>query len=173
MLGTVGLTLIGLVLGLALALRAYRAFSGTTQVAEVRCRWTGPEAFDLTFAPVRDGRLGPPQTFHLRGAQWTVSGGIVKWHPWLTVCGLPSYQKLTRLSGRFATVAQETAAPPTAFALNGGDDPMWWWFYRADPWLPFVEATYGSAAFLPCDPSTVTDVLVSPSGYLLKRRPRS
>lgn len=171
-LGLVFLIAGGLCIGLQAALHAFEAFSRAEVVAEVRCTWLGPKQFSLTWTPARRPLFTPPaaKTFEMRGDQWSVSGGIVKWHPWLTAIGLPSYHKVNRLSGRYANVEEETAGPPTAFPLNGEIDRLWWWFYRLQGVLPFVEATYGSAAYTYVNPAVVFEVSVTPSGYLIKKR---
>lgn len=162
-----------LCLGLFLALRGFEAFAREELVAEVTCRRLSPQEFEVGYAPAVKGSLAAPSVFRLRGDQWTVSGGVVKWHPWLTVTGLASRHKPTRLSGRFASAEDERARPPTVIELNGGEDAAWDWFYRLDPWLPFVEAAYGSAAYAPADPSRRFQVFISPSGYLIKSARRS
>lgn len=164
-------TVIGvLALSLFLALRACQAFVATTPVAEVRCAWTGPQRFDLTIAMIQQGKRGPERTVSLAGDQWTISGGIIKWHPWLTALGVPNYHHLTRLGGGFLDAAQERAQPLTVVELGGGFSPVWWWLYRLDPYLPFIDAAYGSAAFMPVDPAWTYHVDVSASGYLIRRR---
>jgi len=174
MLAVVLVSLGGLCLGFSLALRSFEAFTSSIQVAEVHCRWVGPKAFEATLLVIQDGKPQEPRTFPLRGDQWSISGGVVKWHPWLTALGVPSYHKPTRISGRYAKTAEETASPPTAFNLDGEPDRMWWFFYRLDPLLPFVEATYGSAAYTYVNPALVYEVFVTPSGYLIQqRRPSS
>lgn len=170
--GTLSLLCLGVGLltgGLWLALRSFEAFARTTVVAQVQCKWVGPKEFDLTLTPVRGGLAGAVRTVRLRGDQWAVSGGIVKWHPWLTALGVPSYHKLTRISGRYAKTADEVAAAPTAVALSEEPDAVWWWLYRFDPWLPFVDATYGSAAFIYVNPTLIGEVSVAPSGYLIRQ----
>ncbi len=157
-----------LALGLATVLRSFEAFAGSRPVARVQCRWVGEKTFELQWTALRDGELVEPLTIQLKGNQWSVSGGIVKWHPWLTALGLPSYHKVTRLSGRYALIEEETAAPPTAVELNGGVDRWWEWLYRVDPYLPFIEAAYGSAAFLYVNPVLEYQVDVTPSGYLIR-----
>lgn len=160
--------LAALSLGLAVALRSFEAFAGSRPVGRVSCRWVGENTFDLQWTALQDGRPQESRTFRLKGDQWSVSGGIVKWHPWLTALGVPSYQKVTRLSGRYASIQQETAQPPTAVELNGGVDRWWKWLYRLDPYLPFVEAVYGSAAFLSVNPALDSQVEATPSGYLIR-----
>lgn len=164
------LVVIGLGLGLFLALRAAQAFIATTPVAEVRVSWTGPKRFTLTLARLEQGTKGATQSFELAGDQWTIGGGIIKWHPWLTALGVPNYHQLSRIGGGFLHAAEERRQPPSVVELNGGLGAVWWWLYRLDPYLPFIEAAYGSAAFMPVDPAHVHEVAVSVSGYLIRRR---
>lgn len=161
----------GICLSLWLALRGCEQFWRAAVVADVRCQWTGPKRFLLTLTPRRREQPPPAQTFSLRGDQWMLSGHVVKWHPWLTALGVPSYHRLSRVSGRFADTAEETRHVPTAFTLGGERDRVWEWFHRLDPVLPFVEAAYGSSAFLPVDPRASFEVLVSPAGYFIRRQP--
>jgi len=161
----------GLCLTVWLVLRSCEAFSRTTLVAEVRCQRVGPKQFLLTLTPWRGAHPQPARTFSLRGDQWMLSGYLVKWHPWLTAAGVPSYHRPARISGRYADVAEETGSLPTAFALHGGRDRVWEAFHRLDPFLPFVDAAYGTSAFLPVEPDVSHQVLVGASGYLIRPRP--
>lgn len=158
-------------LGLGLALHAFEAFAGSRVIAQVRCQWVGPKEFELWYAPVVDGRPESARTYRLKGDQWAISGGVVKWHPWLTALGVPSYHRPSRLSGRYADLAQELAHPASAVELSGEPDRLWWWLYQLDPWLPFVDAVYGSAAYTYVNPAMLFEIAVTPSGYLIDRKP--
>lgn len=171
-----------LVVGLALAclallltggmvlLRAFESFAGETLVARVRCHRTGPEAFALTYLPA-DAPPSSVRTISLRGDQWAITGGIIKWHRWLTAAGVPTYHRVLRLSGQFSDVARQRRELPTVEPLSSGSDLLWELLYEADPYLPFVEAVYGSAAFVYVEPGRVQEVYVTPSGYMIKRAP--
>ena len=160
-------------------LHAFDAFSKETLVAQVTTRRLSPEEFELTYRPAArlgsdNGRGGGAsemmtRTIRLRGDQWAVSGGIVKWHPWLTALGVNSYHKPMRLSGQFSRADQQRAHYPTVYPLAPEIDRFWEAFYWADPYLPFVEAVYGSSAYAYVEPQTVQEIYVTPSGYLIKR----
>jgi hypothetical protein len=151
-------------------LRAFLAFSGETHVAEVTTRRLSPVDFELTYTPVGAGQ---GRTVTLRGDQWTVSGGIVKWHRWLTAAGWPSYHKPIRVSGQFSDLAAQRREPATAESVaEPGVDRFWEAAYWADPYLPFVDAVYGSSAYAYVEPGAIQDVYVTPSGYLIKNRTR-
>ena len=158
----------GLLLGILIILRAFLAFSGETLVAEVRTRRMSPTEFELTYTP---SGAGGGRTVLLQGDQWAVSGGIVKWHPWLTAMGWPSYHKPMRLSGQFSSLEEQRRRRPTVEGIaEPGVDRFWEAMYWADPVLPFVEAAYGSSAYAYVEPQAVQEIYVTTSGYLIKRR---
>lgn len=171
-----GLALAAAAAGLGLLLAAlilvthlFQAFARDTLVARVTTRPLAAGAFELTYTPLAPE--GPPVRVELRGDQWTVSGGIVKWHPWLTALGLKSYHRPTRLSGQFADLRRQQAEPPSVQALDAGADAVWEGLYRAAPLLPIIDAAYGSAASAYVDAKTRYEVFVSLTGYLIRRRP--
>jgi hypothetical protein len=158
----------GVLTAVVVLLHALQAFSGETRIAHVTTQPAGREAFDLTYRPV-GAPAAAAQTVRLQGDQWTVSGGIVKWAPWLGVVGLKTYHKPLRISGQFSRLERQRAQPPTVFALTPDTDPVWEAFYRAAPYLPFVDAVYGSSAYVYAQSDVVYDVYVTPSGYLIRR----
>lgn len=164
LLAGVGLLLVSLLL----VLQACETFSGETRMAHVTTRRLSPEVFELTYTPVGD-HLTSAVRVELHGDQWSLSGGIVKWHPWLTALGLKSYQRPMRLSGQFSRLAQQRAQAPTVYPLDPARDRVWEILYRASPYLPFIEAVYGSSAYVYVEPNTVQAIYVTPSGYLIKR----
>lgn len=166
--GLAFLLVAALSLGLVAALRSFEAFASSRPVAQVHCRWVREKTFAVEFTPLREGLPQPTQTFELRGDQWAIGGGVVRWHSWLTVAGLPNYHKLTRLSGRYAVVEDEISNAPTAVELNGGFDPFWEWVVRFDSLLPFIDAAYGSTAYAYVNPGLTYEVDVTPSGYLIR-----
>ena len=160
---------LGLLLGSLLTfLHAFHAFSGETLAARVTTSRLGPDEFALTYAPA-DARDGAARTMRLRGDQWAISGGVVKWHPWLTALGLKSYHKPMRLSGQFARLERQRASPPTVYALDATLDRFWEGLYWTARYLPIVEAVYGSSAYVYVEPGSVQEVYVTPSGYMIKR----
>jgi hypothetical protein len=173
------LAALGVVLASVLVIgRLFETFSAETLVATVTTRRLSPTEFELTYAPAPTPKVlvwGParrpqePVRARLRGDQWMVSGGVVKWHAWLMALGVTSYHKPLRLSGQFSNVESQRAHLPTVHALEPSVDRLWEWFYRADPYLPFVDAVYGSSAYVYVEPNTVQEIYVTHSGYVIKR----
>ena len=154
---------------LAVALRTYTTLALEAPVATLTCEpFAGtPPHFRVHYTP-HDAAAVAPQTFELLGDQWMVSGDFLKWHPWLTVLGFRPVHKLTRLSGRFASAAQERAQPPTVVELNGGTDAVWTWLHRHGARLPLIEAVYGNGVFTFAEPGRTYTIYATPSGYLVK-----
>ena len=167
-----------LLAGVLVLAHLFHVFAGETLVARVVTVRRSPLAFELMYTPVGAAPQGAAakrgaeaaRHIQLRGDQWAISGGIVKWHPWLTAFGLPSYQRPMRLSGQFSDIAQQRAHLPTVYALEPRADRFWELLYRLDPSLPFVEAVYGSSAYVSVEPNVVQEIYVTPSGYLIKRK---
>ena len=164
-----------LLAALLVVLHAWHAFSGETLVARVTTTRLSPQDFTLKYLPVAEGAsaargAGPITQIRLQGDQWSLSGGLVKWHPWLTALGLKSYHKPMRVSGQFSRLEPQRTHPPTVYPLDSDVDWVWEWLYRVSPALPFIDAVYGSAAYVYVEPGVIQEVYVTPSGYLIKRR---
>ena len=161
---------LGILLGaLLFILHAFQAFSGHTLVATVVKRPVATDEFELSYTPAQG--LTIPTTVHLRGDQWAISGGVVKWRPWLTMIGLKSYHRPLRLSGQFANLNRQRNELSSIYPLvNSGMDSVWEGLYRIGPYVPFIDAVYGSSAYVYVEPNVVQEIYVTPSGYLIKRR---
>ena len=162
---------LGLLLGsVVVLLHSFAVFSGETLVAHVTTRRLSPDTFTLAYQPAE--AAAPPLQVELRGDQWMVSGGLIKWHPALALLGLKSYHRPMRIAGQFSDLRQQRAHAPTVYPLQLElMDRCWEAFYWAGRRLPFVEAVYGSSAYAYVEPGVAQDIYVTPSGYLIKRSP--
>jgi hypothetical protein len=157
--------------GLLFALRSYQVFTEQTLVATIQCRSVSegsPYQFLLHYQPESADGPGATEQFQMYGDQWMVGGEILKWHPWLSLLRIRSGYKVTRINSRYLQERDEREKPRSVYPLNGGTDPLWQWLYRTGPTLPFVEAVYGNAAYIPAWPGTRWGLYVDLSGYLLK-----
>ena len=158
-------------LSLSVALRSYRIFGQEELVAVVECAPPAPgpgQRFLLKVRLVSRGAPGREETYLMQGEQWTVSGDILKWEPWLSFMGVKPVHKLTRLSSRYLAAGRESAGPHSVYDLNGGSPPLWRWLHRFGPALPLVDAVYGSAAYTDARPGARWGVHVTHSGYLIR-----
>ena len=153
----------------SIALGAYRAFSHEELVAIVRCeKLNRPGEFLLEVTPMEDEIPGITQRYEMAGDQWSIGGDVLKWEPWLAFAGLKSRHKLTRLSSRYWTAQAEMTQPRKDYDLNGGTSPVWRWFYSSGTPLPFIDAVYGNAAYVPVQPGRRWGVYVTHSGYFIR-----
>lgn len=114
----------------------------------------------------QDGKTTSDTTYALKGNEWTLHADVIKVSGLLTLMGLHSGYKLTRLEGRYDDPNLERNAAHTVIDLNGGDDG----FFQTARWLssvvsPFVDATYGNALI---DGPGTFNVYVSQSGLWAK-----
>ena len=172
LVGTVIWGAAGLLLGAILViLHTFSAFTGETLVAVVETRRLGPDRFELTYSPSANGETA--ETLELQGDQWAISGGIVKWHPWLTSLGLSTYHKPLRLTGQYVSPERQRARPPSVYLLDEQVDRFWEMLYWAEQKLPIVDAVYGSSAYVYAEPNMIAEIYITPIGYLIRRSPRA
>ncbi len=157
---------IGVTFGLvATMLIGYHRLGSEARVATVETRQLAPQryAVDLTFPD------GSRRSAEIEGDQWQLDARIIKWRSTALLLGAQPLYRLDRLSGRYRRI-EDTTKPMTAIDLSGDD-----LFDLADvkqrfpTWLPWIDADYGSAAFLPLLDNGRFDVTLSAAGGLVAR----
>ena len=157
---------IGVTFGLvATMLIGYHRLGSEARVATVETRQLGPQhhAVDLTFP---DGRS---RTAEIEGDQWQLDARIIKWRSTALLLGAQPLYRLDRLSGRYRKI-EDTRKPMTAVDLSTdavldlADVKQ-----RFPTWLPWIDADYGSAAFLPLIDNGRFEVTLSAAGGLVAR----
>ena len=156
----------GITFGLvATMLLGYHRLGSEARVATVETRQLAPQryAVDLTFPD------GSRRSAEIEGDQWQLDARIIKWRSTALLLGAQPLYRLDRLSGRYRKI-EDTTKPMTAVDLSGDD-----LFDLADvkerfpTWLPWVDADYGSAAFLPLVDNGRFEVTLSAAGGLVAR----
>ena len=105
----------------------------------------------------------------LRGDEWQVDARIVKWKAFANLVGFDAAYRLERISGRYDDIAQERGEPHSVFPLAPGTRlDTWAMIKRFSQWLPWVDALYGSAVYVPMADGAVFEVMVSQSGLLVR-----
>jgi len=96
--------------------------------------------------------------FILNGDEWQMDARIIKWHGWAQLLGLNAQYRLERISGRYSDIDDERAKPRSVHSLEQNDNIDYWKIINNyKKWLPWIDAQYGSAAYLPmADKSTFT-----------------
>jgi hypothetical protein len=126
---------------------------------------TGEHQFDavLTYPE------GEVQRMTLRGDEWQVDARIVKWKPLANIIGFDAAYRLERISGRYSEIADERSAPHTVYPLS---QPTWidvWSLvHRISTWVPWIDALYGSAVYVPMADGASFAVMVTQSGLIVR-----
>jgi len=159
--------------GILFGLRGYHAFTKRTRVAEVQCVELAPAKMRLTLVPIDgDGQRGATATYDLAGDEWTVGGEVLRFRPFLTMLGVSTVHKVTRVEGRWTRAEDARAHLPTAFDVDGGASTAWLTLEREGArgplkWL--IAGAHGGAVSQQPDTRAVFDLSVTDDGYILDK----
>jgi len=147
-------------------LHTYARLTHEEPVAQLAFAALGPQRFSATLVHAPTGDV---QTFDLNGDEWQLDARVLKWRGVANLLGLDARYRLERLGGRYREIEQERAEPRTVYALGAGPPLDLWLLARAYPrWLPFVDAVYGSATYLPMADGARYQVTISQSGLVAR-----
>jgi hypothetical protein len=158
------LAVLGGVLGTALI--GYRRLATEVPVANLNARQLGPQDFSVRV----DFPDGTHQSGELRGDEWQIDARVIKWTPRAVMLGAQPLYRLDRISGRYRDTTQAQTIPPSIVPL-GRDSvvDLWQLKQRFPQWLPWIDADYGSAAYLPLADGGNYHATLSPVGGLIAR----
>ncbi len=150
---------------IAANLLSYRRLSYEQPAAELQLTRTGEREFNalLTYPG------GEHADFALRGDEWQIDARVLKWHAFANLMGFDTAYRLDRISGRYTRIEDERTQLHTVYSLNPPQliDP-WDLVHRYRSWLPWIDALYGSAAFLPMADGALYEIKVSQSGLIAR-----
>jgi hypothetical protein len=146
-------------------LRTYQRLSFEAPAGELQTMRTGEREFNavLTYPS------GERADFTLRGDEWQVDARVLKWHAFANMLGFDTAYRLERISGRYARVEDERSQTRTVYSLHPAQriDP-WELVHRYHSWVPWMDALYGSATFLPMADGALYEIKVSQSGLVAR-----
>jgi hypothetical protein len=163
--GLVFISLAALAISVAMNLYTYSVFTQEQLVAEVRFEDIGPQYYRIYFSPAGEAA----RLFEMRGDEWQVDARILKWHGVATMLGMKTVYRLERLSGRYRSVAQEREAPRSVHGLASDQGlDLWQWSREHKHKAPWVDAIYGSAAYMPMANKAQFRITVSNTGLVIR-----
>jgi len=158
------LALLGALAGTALL--GYRRLASESLVAELATRQLAPQRFAVDIA-LPDGTR---QAAELSGDEWQLDARVIKWDVRAVVLGAPPLYRLDRVSGRYRDATQEASAPKSVVVLSAPSRvDLWQMKQRFPAWLPWVDADYGSGAYLPLVDGGRFNVTLAAAGGLVAR----
>ena len=144
-------------------LSTYQRLSFEQPAGELQFARVGTQEFNATLT-YPDGEHA---NFALRGDEWEVDARVLKWHAFANLVGFDTAYRLERIGGRYTKVEDERTQPRTVYELNtpGRIDP-WELVHHYHSWVPWMDALYGSATYLPMADGALYEIKVSQSGLI-------
>jgi len=148
-------------LAIAINVSGYQSLEGMQTVATVSTQRQGEQRWHVRLQS--PDQITVAQT--LMGDQWQVDARIIRFTGPLRWLGVAPGYRLERLSGRYTSLEQERSAPRSVVGLGDGAWPDLWELDRSFN-IPFVEAVYGNATFMPMRDGAMFDVRLSATGLV-------
>lgn len=162
-----GLVTIGLLMGLAaFDVLSYQQIMKNKSIATLSFEELAPQSYRAVLVDSK----GVEQRFDLKGDQWQLDARIIRWPGFMSSMGVSPGYRLDRISGRYYSLEKERNSERTLYSLSQssyGID-VWRLLQGGDKPLPFVDARYGSATYLPMEDGALYEVLLSSSGLVAK-----
>lgn len=160
----IALALLGALSGSVLL--GWHRLGAEAPVARIEAHALGPQRYAVDVSTPD----GEHRRVELGGDDWQLDARVIKWTPRAVMLGAPPLYRLDRLGGRYRDLAQERTTPKSVVALGDERWPDLWTLKRSHPqWLPWIDADYGSAAYLPLVDGGRYEVTLAAAGGLVAR----
>ncbi len=166
--GLTGLLLMtagALVLLIGMNLYTYHRLTTEVPVAEIRFEQMAPQRFRVNLLP--QGEV--PQWYELRGDEWQLDVRMIKWQGIITMLNVDAVYRFDRLSGRYRVVEEDKTSLRTIYELgvSHGLD-LWSLAQQYKTILPWVDAIYGSAVYMPMADKASYQVTITHTGLVVR-----
>ncbi|MBB6091534.1 hypothetical protein HNQ60_000380 [Povalibacter uvarum] len=166
LMGFLLLACAGLFFVVSLNMHTYARLTYERPVAEIVFEGRGPQSYRATLTEMPGGEM---QIFMLAGDEWQLDARVLKWKGWANLLGLDAQYRLERVGGRYRDIEQERHATRTVYALSENPGIDLWQVSTEHPrWLPFVDAVYGSATYMPMADGARYQVSITQSGLIAR-----
>lgn len=163
--GLLFLFVFAFVAAVALDLRTYLRLTYEKPVATLSFTAVGPQ----DFRAILTDEKGREHDIDLRGDDWQLDARVLKWKGMATVLGMDPLYRLDRIEGRYRNIGQESHDYHSVLDLSADQGlDLWGLAQRNTGWLPWVDATYGSATYMPMADGARFSVSLSPTGLLAR-----
>jgi hypothetical protein len=146
-------------------LLTYDRLTRETLVSEIRFRALSSQRSLTYVTPTK----GSARILEMRGDEWQLDARVLKWRGAALLFGFGPVYRLERLGGRYHDIHQERSAPRTVYSLS--EDPgldIWTFIRKNAHWIPWVDAVYGSATYMPMVDGAHYSVLISTTGLFAR-----
>ncbi|MBL8300438.1 MAG: hypothetical protein JNN30_19040 [Rhodanobacteraceae bacterium] len=151
---------------LALSLGGYQRLVAEQPVARIGVRAFAPQQWALRV----DLADGTHESVQLAGDDWQLDARVIKWTPRAVSLGAQPLYRVERISGRWRDTAKAQTTPPGVAAIGtDGVLDLWQLKRRYPAWLPWVDADFGSATYMPLFDGARYEVTIAAAGGLIAR----
>lgn len=166
-LSALSLCLAGLLsLSIAANLYSYERLTFEQALAKLTFKQLENQRFEVDISYPAQSKT---EQFLINGDEWQIDARIIKWHGWAQILGLNAQYRLERISGRYSDIEDELGKPRTVYALGPKDDIDYWKLMTSyKEWLPWVDAYYGSATYLPMADKASYSISLTQSGLIAR-----
>ena len=165
--GLVGILLLAVaafMAAISINLYTYDRLTHESTIAEVSFHKIGPQHFGATVLLKNNTKI-----LDLRGDEWQVDARVLKWRGMAVLIGFDTLYRFDRLSGRYRDITQERTGPHTVYSLSEEQGlDLWMIGRRYAHWIPWIDAVYGSATYMPMVDGASYTVSVSGTGLLAR-----
>lgn len=163
--GLAALALVVASLGIIANLYTYQRLTAEQPVGTLAFERYAPQEFVATL--VR--RDGTEKAFSVFGDECQLDARILKWRGSGNLLGLDTLYRLERLAGRYSDSVEETENRRSVFPLaEEAGIELWELVNRFEQWLPWVDAVYGNAVYVPMAPGARYRVSITTSGLIAR-----
>ena len=156
----------GLAGAIGLNLHTYERLTHERDVVDIRFVQSGEQQYT---AILRHPDRPVVERFTVQGDEWQLDARVLKWSGPAVLLGMDSHYRLERLSGRYHDLSQEASAPRSVYGLAGDQGLDLWAVARENHhWMPWVDAVYGSATYLPMADGAEYRVSITQSGVVTR-----
>jgi len=153
-------------IALSMNLYTYQRINHEQDVAEILFKQSGPQHYSATIYFEDEGQS---KEYIIKGDEWQLDARIIKWKPPVYLAGLDSLYRLERISGRYRDVEEEKTENRTVYSLSENQGLDIWSITKTYPsWVPWVDAYYGSATYLPMKDGARFKITLSQTGLLAR-----
>ena len=151
---------------LAANLHSYKRLVYEQAVAEISFTRLGSKTFVADLHVIESGERN---RYEMLGDEWQLDAQVLSWRGFATVLGLDTQYRLHRLSGRYANIAEEREALRSVHELDTVQPvDMWPMINKYQRWVKWIDATYGSAVFLPMTDRAKYSISISRTGLIAR-----
>lgn len=151
--------------GVLANLYTYHKLTGEQPVGTLSFEKFAPREFVATL----DTGSASPRQFTVFGDECQMDARILKWRYFANLLGFDTAYRLDRISGRYRDVAAESTAQRSVYALSEESGiEIWPVINRFNEHLPWIDAVYGNAVYIPMEHGAAYHVTMTDSGLIAR-----